>query len=89
MSTEPRTYRLERISDLLDLDDRQFEAALAELPAALRAVRHTRAMLREVARAMGAPDPCPDAAQALPALVWVDDGARDLTINIRTAEPAA
>lgn len=80
--TKHRTYQLVRFSDLLDLDDRVYEEVMAGLPAVIKAARSTRAALRELAKAKGLPDPCPDAAQALPYIKWVDDGKRDIRINV-------
>lgn len=84
MASEPRTYRLVRFSDLLELDDRQFEAVIDGLPDVLRTARATRKTLRATAELFGLPDPCPDASACLPHIDWIDDGERVIRMNITT-----
>lgn len=78
--SEMKTYRFERISDLLAVPRESRRRMLDEIGDALNVAEVLLVQLRANAKALGLPDP--DASAALNALTWRDDDRRYINVTV-------
>ena len=76
---EGERYELNSFVDLLQLEDEQIERLLAELPSTLKKCKAMLEVINLCGGSLGDESPI---VQLLSPLVWVDDGKRDITVNI-------
>lgn len=78
--SEPRTYRIERIADFLEVPADRREALFAELLDVLTTADLILAAVRRSALELGLEVPEP--AGVINAVTWKDDEKKEMTFNI-------
>lgn len=75
-----KEYELNTLADLMDLEEDQIDRICAELPSMIKKVKGFRDLMISVGDALGAEVAC----EAMAPVRWIDDGKKDITINIST-----
>ncbi len=74
--TEPKTYEIRTVDDLLAVPDERLEACLIDLAAYVRIVRTSVQLGEDVARLLDIPGLCGPGR-----FVWIDDGMHEARLQ--------
>lgn len=83
--SEPPTYRIETIADLLTVPADRVDALLVDLRSYLTMVRPLADHLNAAASAATG-GRVPEAMRLIPAFTWLDDGAHDVHTDLHTPD---
>ena len=77
-------YQLKTLEDILYIPEDRMDAFLPELKTWHQQVHAWKELLLATARAAGAPTDSIDVGSE--GMTWIDDGKRDITINLQTVD---
>lgn len=78
-------YQLKTLEDTLDIPEDRMDAFLPELKTWHQQVHAWKELLVATAEAAGAPTDSIEVGSE--GMTWIDDGKRDITINLQATEP--